>query len=136
MKVAVTLDVNGADYTVAVNPADTLLDVLRETLNLTGTKKGCNVGDCGACTVLVDGEPMNACLLLASALVGGCSGSSGTCENNKDCPSGQACVSGACQGGGNGGRCTDDTDCAEDEFCNPFDKVIGNMVFRILLNGM
>ena len=48
-----------------MDSGDTLLDVLRETLNLTGTKKGCNVGDCGACTVLVEGEPMNACLLLS-----------------------------------------------------------------------
>jgi carbon-monoxide dehydrogenase small subunit len=69
MKLA-TLNVNGTDYTVAVNSGDTLLDVLRERLNLTGTKKGCNVGDCGACTVLVDGEPMNGCLLLVAELEG------------------------------------------------------------------
>ena len=70
MKVIRTLNVNGTDHTVAVNCGDTLLDVLREGLNLTGTKKGCNVGDCGACTVLVDGEPMNGCLLLAAEMEG------------------------------------------------------------------
>ena len=57
-------------YDVAVDTGDTLLDVLRDKLRLTGTKKGCNVGDCGACTVLVDGEPMNTCLLLAAQMEG------------------------------------------------------------------
>nr|CAI78850.1 4-hydroxybenzoyl-CoA reductase alpha/gamma subunit (hcrC/hcrA) [uncultured bacterium] len=65
-----TLSVNGQHYRVAVDPGETLLDVLRDKLGLTGTKKGCNVGDCGACTVLVDGEPMNSCLLLASEMEG------------------------------------------------------------------
>jgi aerobic-type carbon monoxide dehydrogenase small subunit (CoxS/CutS family) len=62
------LTINGEPRTVAVEPGQTLLDVLRDALHLTGTKKGCNVGDCGVCTVLVDGEPMNSCLLLASAM--------------------------------------------------------------------
>ena len=65
---ACTFTVNGEVHSVAVDPSDTLLDVLRDKLRLTGTKKGCNLGDCGACTVLVDGTPMNACLLLAVEL--------------------------------------------------------------------
>ncbi len=64
------LTINGDAYTVAVEPGETLLDVLRDKLHLTGTKKGCNVGDCGACTVLVDGEAMNSCLLLAMEMEG------------------------------------------------------------------
>lgn len=65
-----TLNINGETHTVAVEPSETLLDVLRDKLHLTGTKKGCNSGDCGACTVLVDGEPMNSCLLLAAPMEG------------------------------------------------------------------
>jgi len=57
--------VNGEDYEVLVEPRDSLLDVLRDKLNLTGTKKGCNTGDCGACTVIMDGRPVNSCLVLA-----------------------------------------------------------------------
>jgi 4-hydroxybenzoyl-CoA reductase subunit alpha len=62
--------INGHTYTVAVEPGETLLDVLRDKLHFTGTKKGCNSGDCGACTVLVDGEAMNSCLLLAAEMEG------------------------------------------------------------------
>ena len=62
------LTINGARHFVAAEPCDTLLDVLREKLRLTGTKKGCNVGDCGACTVLLDGQPTNACLLLVAEI--------------------------------------------------------------------
>ncbi|UCF34354.1 MAG: molybdopterin-dependent oxidoreductase, partial [Phycisphaerales bacterium] len=64
------LQINGQTYTVAVEPRETLVEVLREKLRLTGTKKGCNVGDCGVCTVLVDGEAMNSCLLLAAEMEG------------------------------------------------------------------
>jgi len=70
MTIACKLTVNQDTYTVAVEPCETLLDVLRDKLHLTGTKKGCNLGDCGACTVLVDGETMNSCLLLACEMEG------------------------------------------------------------------
>lgn len=59
------LNVNGIEYDLDVEPWRTLLDVIREDLGLTGTKKGCNVGDCGACTVLLNGRPVNSCLVLA-----------------------------------------------------------------------
>ena len=61
----VQLKVNGAKREVIVYPNETLLDVLREKLGLTGTKNGCSAGDCGACTVLIDEKPMTSCLLLA-----------------------------------------------------------------------
>ena len=60
------LSVNGEDRRVAVRPADTLLRVLREKLGLTGAKNGCENGDCGACTVLVDGKPVKSCMVLAA----------------------------------------------------------------------
>ncbi|MCH7883665.1 MAG: molybdopterin-dependent oxidoreductase [Planctomycetes bacterium] len=70
MIVSRNLLINGQTYPVAVDPSDTLLDVVRDRIGLTGTKKGCNVGDCGACTVIVDGQAMNACLLLAVQMEG------------------------------------------------------------------
>jgi carbon-monoxide dehydrogenase small subunit len=59
------LSVHGEPFSLTVEPHLTLLEVLRDTLGLTGTKEGCGTGDCGACTVLLDGEPVNSCLLLA-----------------------------------------------------------------------
>jgi xanthine dehydrogenase YagT iron-sulfur-binding subunit len=61
----VTLNINGAQYQLSIEPRVTLLDALREVLHLTGTKKGCDRGQCGACTVLVDGRRVNSCLTLA-----------------------------------------------------------------------
>ncbi|MCC6337606.1 MAG: (2Fe-2S)-binding protein [Myxococcales bacterium] len=61
----VKLTVNGVAHERAVAPAATLLEVLREELFLTGTKRGCDVGDCGCCTVLLDGAPVLSCLVLA-----------------------------------------------------------------------
>jgi xanthine dehydrogenase YagT iron-sulfur-binding subunit len=66
----ITLMVNGTSRTVRVDPRVTLLDALRERLGLTGTKKGCDMGQCGACTVLVDGRRVNSCLTLAVAVAG------------------------------------------------------------------
>ena len=60
-----TLRVNGEDTEVSFAPYKTLLEVLREDLDLTGTKHGCELGECGACAVLVDGKPMLSCLILA-----------------------------------------------------------------------
>jgi len=65
MKLAVELHINGDKYDVLVSPNETLLEVLRERLGLMGTKKGCDLGACGACTVLVDGEAYLSCLMLA-----------------------------------------------------------------------
>lgn len=65
VKSSITLKVNGAERRLEVAPWTTLLDLLRERLNLTGTKKGCDHGQCGACTVLVNGKRINSCLTLA-----------------------------------------------------------------------
>src|SRR5581483_575829 len=69
-----SLRVNGTLYKVATHPMARLLDVLRCDLQLTGTKEGCGEGECGACTVLLDGDPVNACLVA----IGQCEGRSVT----------------------------------------------------------
>jgi carbon-monoxide dehydrogenase small subunit len=63
--IPITLNINGEDHEVLVRNRDTLLEVLREKLSLTGTKEACGTGECGACTVLIDGAPVLACLTLA-----------------------------------------------------------------------
>ncbi len=64
-KVSITISVNGRETEGLVKPSMTLLDFLRDHLLMTGTKKGCDSGECGACTVILDGSPVNACLVLA-----------------------------------------------------------------------
>ena len=65
MKVPIDLTVNGERYELEVGPQETLVEVLRERLHLTGTKEGCGIGDCGTCIVLLEGVPVNSCLVLA-----------------------------------------------------------------------
>jgi carbon-monoxide dehydrogenase small subunit len=65
MKQVICLMVNGETYEVLIKPSETLQDVLRDTLGLTGTKEGCDTGKCGACTVLIDGQAVRSCLTLA-----------------------------------------------------------------------
>jgi len=70
LKTLLRLRVNGEDHDVAAAPHKTLLEVLREEMGLTGTKHGCELGECGTCTVLVDGEPVLSCLALPVELEG------------------------------------------------------------------
>ena len=61
----INITVNGTSYELSIQPHDTLLDVIRNNLGLTGTKEGCGLGECGACTVVMDGKSVNSCLVLA-----------------------------------------------------------------------
>jgi carbon-monoxide dehydrogenase small subunit len=70
VKEAIKLKVNGDDHELLISPNNTLLEVLREKLGLTGTKQGCDSGACGACAVLVDGESRLSCIMLAVDAVG------------------------------------------------------------------
>jgi len=65
LKVNINLMVNGEDWELEVHPQTTLLELLRDHLHLTGTKEGCGLGDCGTCIVLMEGQPVNSCLVLA-----------------------------------------------------------------------
>ena len=65
MKTVLTCTVNGTEHTVLADTRDTLLELLRDRIGLTGTKEGCSNGNCGTCTVLMDGATVNACLVLA-----------------------------------------------------------------------
>ena len=69
-RIPTTLTINGEERRLAIEPWTTLLDLLRDKLDLTGTKKGCDHGQCGACTVLIDGTRVNSCLKLAVTLDG------------------------------------------------------------------
>jgi len=65
LKTILSINVNGNDYEVAINPWQTLLDVLRDELGLIGTKRGCGIGTCGSCTIIMDGKAILSCLTLA-----------------------------------------------------------------------
>jgi aerobic-type carbon monoxide dehydrogenase small subunit (CoxS/CutS family) len=69
-KITITLSVNTDEYTINTHPNRTLLEVLREDLNLTGTKESCGEGVCGSCTVLLDGVPVRSCLLVVTEAAG------------------------------------------------------------------
>ncbi len=70
-KVKIKFYLNGKEITLTTNPNRRLIDLLREDLNLTGTKEGCAIGECGACTVIINGKTANSCLVLA-AQINGC----------------------------------------------------------------
>jgi carbon-monoxide dehydrogenase small subunit len=70
MKTLLGCHINAEEHTVLVDPRDTLLELLRDRLGMTGSKEGCGNGNCGTCTVLLDGAPVNACLVLALEVAG------------------------------------------------------------------
>lgn len=70
MKKVISFNLNGEDIQVLAEPNRTLLDLLRDDLGLTGTKKGCEAGECGACTVMLDGRPVNSCITLVAEVEG------------------------------------------------------------------
>lgn len=70
MKTLVNLVINGKNHKLEIEPNETLLDVIRNRVGLTGTKKGCDTGDCGACTVLLNGKAVNSCMILAADVDG------------------------------------------------------------------
>jgi carbon-monoxide dehydrogenase small subunit len=69
-RINLTLKVNGKEVTLKVGPKERLIDTLREQLNLTGTKEGCSIGECGACTVILNGEAVSSCLILSGQIGG------------------------------------------------------------------
>jgi len=92
-KISLTMQVNGQSKQMHVDPRVTLLDALREHLNLTGTKKGCDQGQCGACTVLINGQRVLSCLTLAAQADGaevtsieGLASTEGTARRDRLCP--------------------------------------------------
>ena len=66
----ITFTINGEEKTLEINSSSRLLDLIRKDLNLTGTKEGCGVGECGACTVIMNGEAVNSCLVMAAQVDG------------------------------------------------------------------
>jgi len=70
MKTIISLKVNGKEYEAAIEQNTLLVDLLRYDLELTGTKKGCGTGECGSCTVILNGQPVNSCLVLAMSVNG------------------------------------------------------------------
>ena len=69
-RINLTFKVNGKEVTLKVGPKERLIDTLREQLNLTGTKEGCSIGECGACTVILNGEAVSSCLILTGQVGG------------------------------------------------------------------